>query len=1206
MKLGLMHIWLYRIIHAATHTTRKNLPESLSKTQSRNEESVSSFVHLHVHTEFSLLDGAIRINQLLSKTRNLGMDAVAITDHGNIFGAVQFSSQAKKVGIKPILGCEIYVAPGKRIERSPSPDGWPNAYHLILLVMNHEGYRNLSRLVTLGHLEGFYYHPRVDMDLLRECNAGLIALSACLKGHIPYLLNADRIKEAKQKAKELAAIFDKDRFYLEVQANMLPEQMRVNGMLKELARELSIPLVATNDCHYLNKKDAESHDALLCIQTGKSIDDPKRLKFSKDEFFFKSREEMEAALAGPDFVEALDHTADIAKRCQYHMEFGQYKYPHFQVPDNRPLNDILEEEARKGLQRRLAEARAEGPPGSQETIKEYEDRLEFELNIIKRMGFAGYFLIVADFIDYARRSDIPVGPGRGSAAGSLVAYCLNITNINPIKYGLLFERFLNPHRISMPDIDIDFCMNGRDEVIRYVSEKYGRENVSQIITFGTMKARAVIRDVGRVLGMPYGEVDRIAKLVPGGPNVSLQQAIKDEPELKKLEEGEENHRKLLKIARALEGISRHASTHASGVVISDRPLVDYLPLFKGTNDEVMTQFTMDQIEKLGLIKFDFLGLKTLTVIKQTLNLIEKTTGQRLDIEKIPLDDEATYQLCSEGKTTGVFQLESSGMKDLLRRLKPEVFEDMIALVALYRPGPLGSNMVEEFVSGKHGKTKINYILPQLEPILKETYGVILYQEQVMKIAQVLANYTLAEADELRKAIGKKKPEVMAKHRERFTEVAKENGVDSKTAKKLFMLIEKFGGYGFNKSHSAAYAMIAYQTAYLKAHYPVQFMAALLTQDMGNQDKTIKNIAECREMGIQILPPDLNKSQADFAVLDEGIRFGLAAVKNVGLKAVESVIEERNTGGPFKDLLDFCRRVDGSKVNRRVLEGLIQCGAFDFTVIERARLFASLDDVIRFCGSSHDQNQLNIFACLNGDDSPTPEFLAFPELGEWDEKEKLRREKESLGFYITGHPLDRYQAEVEHFATCTIQDLSNLSDRTAVKIAGVIENLKVKRTKRGEKMAVLSLEDPTGSVEVVVFPDAFNTYAAFLKGEEPLLITGTAEVDDNTAKIISQEISSLERVRENAIKRIEIKLPQEMISRVNLEEIKDILFRYPGESAILFRVGTGLGEEFLIAAHNRYKVSPCREMISEIETRIGRKVICSYGEKNSNYRHAERA
>ncbi|MBN2032439.1 MAG: DNA polymerase III subunit alpha, partial [Deltaproteobacteria bacterium] len=769
---------------------------------------MNPFVHLHVHTEYSLLDGAIRIEQLLDRASALDMDSVAVTDHGNIFGAVELFRKSANRGIKPILGCELYVAPGHRKERSSPGDGGPIAHHLVLLVMTQQGYVNLCRLVTLGHLEGFYYHPRVDMDLLREYNAGLIALSACLKGRIPYLIRVNRMEEAREQARNFSSIFDNNRFYIEIQANMLPEQQTLNRALKELSRDLSIPIVATNDCHYLRKDDAEAHDALLCIQTGKTIDDAKRLRFSNDQFYFKSREEMEDSLGGPEWQESLDNTFEIARRCEFHMEFGKYKYPVFQVPDHKNLEDLLADFSKKGLTKRLRQKEQEGTPLSVEQLREYRERLDYELSVISTMGFAGYFLIVADFIDYARRSDIPVGPGRGSAAGSLVAYCLNITNIDPIKYGLLFERFLNPHRISMPDIDIDFCMNGRDDVIRYVADKYGRDNVGQIITFGTMKARAVIRDVGRALNIPYGEVDRIAKMVPAGPNVSLEKAMEEEPELRKLEKGEPLQRKLLRIARSLEGLSRHASTHASGVVISDRPLVEYLPLFKGSNDEVMTQFTMDQIEKLGLIKFDFLGLKTLTVIKYALRLIEEKTGRKVDIDQIPLDDKAAYDLCCEGRTTGVFQLESSGMKDLLRRLRPEVFEDMIALVALYRPGPLGSNMVEEFIAGKHGKRKINFFVPQLEPILKETYGVILYQEQVMKIAQVLAKYSLAEADELRKAIGKKKQDVMESHRARFIEGATQNGTHAGTAEKLFVLIDKFGGYGFNKSHSAAYALIA--------------------------------------------------------------------------------------------------------------------------------------------------------------------------------------------------------------------------------------------------------------------------------------------------------------------------------------------------------------------------------------------------------------
>ncbi len=1147
----------------------------------------SPFIHLHIHTEYSLLDGAIRIDQMLNKSKEYRMDAVAITDHGNMFGAVDFYKQAEEAGIKPIIGCEVYMAPGDRRDKSPSTDGSPNAYHLILLVMNEEGYRNLSKLITLGHLEGFYYHPRIDMELLREYNGGLIALSACLKGIVPYYINSGRIETAREKAEELSSVFDNDRFYLEVQANGLPDQIEVNNALKEMSKDLSIPLVATNDCHYLNRGDAEAHDVLLCIQTGKTIDDEKRLKFSTNEFYFKSRSEMEQGLAG--FEDALDNTIQVARRCKYEMEFGQYKYPVFHVPEGQTLDDMLSHDAQTGLERRFSEKEQDEGPLTKEAVQEYRDRLDFELQVIHKMGFSGYFLIVADFIEHARSRDIPVGPGRGSVAGSLTAYCLNITNIDPIKYGLLFERFLNPQRISMPDIDIDFCINGRDEVIRYVADKYGRDNVGQIITFGTMKARAVIRDVGRTLNIPLGEVDRIAKLVPEGPGVSLERAIQEEPELKRLEEGEEQTKKLLTISRALEGLSRHASTHASGVVISDRPLVEYLPLFKGSRDEIMTQFTMDKIEQLGLIKFDFLGLKTLTVIKQALRLIEQTTGQKLIIDKIPLNDEATYHLVSEGKTTGVFQLESSGMKDLLRRLKPEVFEDIIALVALYRPGPLGSNMVDDFIKGKHGKVKINYFLPQLEPILKETYGVILYQEQVMKIAQVLSSYTLAEADELRVAIGKKKQEVMAKHKTRFVNGAKQNGVDSKTAEKLFALTEKFGGYGFNKSHSAAYAMIAYQTAYLKAHYPVQFMAALLTQDMGNQDKTIKNIAECKGMEIEILPPDVNESQADFSVVGGKIRFGLAAVKNVGLKAVESVIEERLKKGPFHDLANFCKRVEGAKVNRRVLEGLILCGAFDFTGTYRSRLFAALDDVLRFCGANHDPNQLNMFGSLSFNAGENGGLLELPDIDEWDEKDRLRKEKEALGFYITGHPLDRFGKEIKQFTTCSVDDLSGQKDKSTVKIAGIVEELKMKRTKRGDKMAILNIEDLTGSTEVVVFPDVFARTSPLLKCDDPLLIKGSAEIGDSSAKIIAQEIVTLDSIRQNAIKAIELQLSEEDISKQMLEDLKYIAYKYPGDCGLIFKVKMSHKKEVAISAHNRFNVLPCRELIAEIEDLIGNRI-----------------
>jgi len=1147
----------------------------------------SNFIHLHVHTEYSLLDGAIRIDKMLEKCRLLDMDAVAITDHGNMFGAVQFYDKATKAGINPIIGCELYVAPGDRRDRTPSPDGTPNAYHLVLLVMNDEGYKNLSKLVTLGHLEGFYYHPRVDMKLLREYNGGLIALSACLKGNVPYLINSGRIEPAREKAQELASIFDNDRFYLEIQANKLPQQTEVNTILKEFSLDLSIPLVATNDCHYLDQEEAESHDVLLCIQTGKTIDDEKRLRFSANEFYFKSFAEMQQAL--PDYTDAITNTVQVAQLCQYEMEFGHYRYPVFHVPENISLNELLTKNAEAGLKTRLEQKEDEEGPLSEEVIREYEERLSFELKIIQDMGFAGYFLIVADFIEYARSSDIPVGPGRGSAAGSLTAFCLRITNIDPIKYGLIFERFLNPQRISMPDIDIDFCINGRDEVIHYVAEKYGRDNVCQIVTFGRMKARAVIRDVGRALNIPLKEVDHIAKLVPEGPNVSLERAIQEERELKRLEEGEGPAKKLLRISRGLEGLARHASTHASGLVISDRPLVEYLPLFKLSKGEIMTQFTMDQIEKLGLIKFDFLGLKTLTVIKYSLKLIQETSGTSVDIDRIPLNDEATYQLCSEGRTTGVFQLESSGMKELLRSLRPAVFEDIVALVALYRPGPLGSNMVNDFINGKHGKIKTKYLLPQLESILKETYGVILYQEQVMKIAQILASYTLAEADELRKAIGKKKQKVMARHKARFIEGAAKNNVDPKTAKRLFTLIDKFGGYGFNKSHSAAYAMIAYQTAYLKAHYPVQFMAALLTQDMGNQDKTIKNIAECREMGIEILPPDINESQADFSVAGGKIRFGLAAVKNVGIKAVESVIEEKEKHGRFNDLVQFCERVDGSKVNRRVLEGLIQCGALDSTGTYRSRLFAALDDILKFCGAHHDPNQLSIFGALNLGNGAPGSLFELPDIDEWDEKVRLKREKEALGFYITGHPLTRFVTEIKRSATCVVQDLPGQKDKSQVKVAGVVGNLKIKRTKRGDKMAILGLEDLTGSIDVVLFPDVFNRCSHLLKSDKPLLISGSVEISESTAKIITKEIVTLDSIRQKTIKTIELKLDERAISKELLEHIQDIIFKYPGECNLIFKVHTSHGKEWVISAHNRFNVLPCHELIEEIENATGTKV-----------------
>ncbi|MEA3360249.1 MAG: DNA polymerase III subunit alpha [Thermodesulfobacteriota bacterium] len=1158
-----------------------------TKNQSIDKQQ-RPFVHLHVHTEYSLLDGAIRINKMLEKASSLNMGSVAVTDHGNMFGSIEFHSKAKDAGIKPILGCETYVAPHSRKDKSPSRDGQPNAYHLVLLVMNETGYRNLSKLVTLGNLEGFYYHPRIDMEILREYNEGLIALSACLKGHIPFNLMTGRVEEAKEKARELSSIFDHDRFYLEVMANKMTKQIAVNRSLKEMAREFSLPLVATNDCHYLNQEDAEAHDTLLCIQTGKNVNDPNRLKFSNEEFYFKTGNQMAADL--DEFPEALDNTIDIAKRCNYEMSFGHYSYPVFQASDGSiSVEEMFEKEAEEGLKKRLDRKEALEGLLSTELKAEYQKRLNYELQVIKDMGFPGYFLIVADFIDYARQSNIPVGPGRGSAAGSLVAYALKITDIDPIKYGLLFERFLNPGRISMPDIDIDFCIKNRDRVIDYVSEKYGREDVSQIITFGKMKARAVIRDVARSLGVSYTEADRVAKLIPEGINITLDEAIDAEPRLKAMTEGTEEEKRLLRISKSLEGLTRHASTHASGIVISDRPLVEYLPLFKGPNGEVMTQYTMDQVAKLGLIKFDFLGLKTLTVIQGTINLIKETTGEIANLDEIGTEDEKTFKLISKGKTTGVFQLESSGMKEILRSLKPNVFEDIVATVALYRPGPLGSNMVNDFIKRKHGEVEITYLLPQLEGILKETYGVIVYQEQVMRIAQVLANYSLGEADLLRKAISKKQPEDMVRQKKRFIEGADENNIDLKKAGRVYELIEKFGGYGFNKSHSVAYAMIAYWTAYLKAHYPVQFMAALLTEDMGNQDKTIKNIAECKEMGISILPPDINESQADFSVAEESIRFGLAAVKNVGLKAVEEIAHEREENGSFESLLSFCKRLDKSKVNKRVLEGLIQCGAFDFEGVFRSRLFASLGDILASAGINENPNQLNIFDLIpSKQEIVRKEFL---EIAEWEEGDKLRREKESLGFYITGHPLDKFEEEIRQFATTTSQELIKVKeDKKTVKFACLVNSIKIKMTRRKEKMALIVAEDKKGFVEATVFPDVFARCAPLLNDDRPLLITGETEVGENQVKIICQNIVSLEAAKQKTIKSILIPVSKERLSHSNLMKLRDLIFRHPGECRLKFRINIDQDNSTTVIAHNRYNVMPEENLLQEMSSLVGDKLM----------------
>src|SRR3990167_4600491 len=903
----------------------------------------SNFIHLHLHTQYSLLDGAIRHDDLFSLAREYKMSALAMTDHGNMFGAIEFYEKAQHYGIKPIIGCEVYVAPESRFDKGRDSGTTEASFHLILLVKNIKGYKNLCRLVTSAYLEGFYYRPRVDKELIRANNEGLIALSSCLHGEVPYLLNSGNKEKALKVAEEYKAIFDNNRFFLELQDNKLPEQKRVNEGLLEISKRLNIPLVATNDCHYLRREEAKAHDMLLCIQTGKTVNTADRLKFKTDEFYFKSPQEMEASFSA--YPEAVRNTIEIAERCNLELKLKEYHLPVFPAPDGEDVGTFFENQARHGLEERLRRMNEKGEDVGDQRWHYYE-RLEKELKVIKAMGFSGYFLIVGDFINFAKKRNIPVGPGRGSAAGSLVAYALGITNLDPIKHNLLFERFLNPDRISLPDIDIDFCIEGRDDVIKYVSEKYGKDNVSQIITFGQMKAKAVIRDVGRAMDMPYSDVDKISKLVPNVLNITIEDAVKQEVRLKELIDKDARVRDLIDVAKTLEGLPRHASTHAAGVVISNKPLIEYLPLYKGPKEEVVTtQYPMKDVEKIGLVKFDFLGLKTLTVIDKVVKLLKSNKNIELDIDNLILDDAETYKLLSSGDTDGIFQLESSGIKELLRKLKPETFEDVMSVVALYRPGPLQSGMVDDFIKRKHGKAPIKYELPQLKDILANTYGVIVYQEQVMEIAKVLAGFSPGDADVLRKAMGKKLPEEMVIQRERFIEGAKKNKAEQKKAEKIFDLMANFAGYGFNKSHSAAYALIAYQTAYLKAHYPVEFMAATLTSEMADTDKVIKYIGECRNMAIEILPPDLNESRKNFTVIGNKIRFGLAAVKNVGEAAIDVILNTRETEGQFTSILDFCTRVDLRKVNRRVIESLIKCGAFDFTGGKRSQLRAPFKKIM---------------------------------------------------------------------------------------------------------------------------------------------------------------------------------------------------------------------------------------------------------------------
>ena len=1146
-----------------------------------------SFVHLHLHTEFSLLDGAIKIDKLIEKARENKMPALAITDHGNMFGAIEFYLKVRKAGMKPILGCEIYVAPESRFDKTKARKSKEASFHLLLLCQNLTGYKNLCSLVSSAYREGFYYRPRVDWELLREKNDGLIASTACLGGEIPDLILNNQPDLARRRALEMAEVFDNDRFFLEIQRNFLPEQDIVNKELIKISGELGLPLIATNDCHYLDRKDAYAHEVLLCIQTGKTMEDPDRMRFQNDEFFFKTPAEMRELFA--DVPEALENSLRIAERCELEIPLGSYHFPQYEKPADKTLDLILQEQARQGLEERLEEIRLVRPDFSDDDKKEYKERLEEELVCITQMGFPGYFLIVADFINWAKDHGIPVGPGRGSAAGSLVAYSLRITDIDPIRYQLLFERFLNPERVSMPDIDVDFCIHGREDVIHYVQEKYGKANVAQIITFGTMAARGVIRDVGRALDMPYGEVDRIAKLIPSILNIQLEKALKQETRLREMIDNDPRVKKLFEVALALEGLTRHASTHAAGVVVTPVPLEEFLPLYTDPKSGAqVTQYPMSNVEKIGLVKFDFLGLKTLTVISNAIRLIREGKSPDFDLRLIPDDDQATFRLLSAGETTGVFQLESSGMKELLVKLKPNCFEDIIALVALYRPGPLGSGMVEDFIQRKHGRKKITYDFPQLEPVLKDTYGVILYQEQVMLVSQILANYSLGGADILRRAMGKKKLDVMAQEREKFLKGAAGNKLDPKKAESVFNLMEKFAEYGFNKSHSAAYALIAYQTAYLKAHYPVEFMAALLTEDMECTDKIIKNISELRSMGIQVLPPDINQSSSTFTVHENSIRFGLGAVKGVGLAALDSIVDVRREK-PFESLYDFCERADSRKVNKKVIEALIKCGAFDSLPGHRAQELAALEhamEVGQKIQREREQGQESLFETAEIISNNGHGYQQLPALEEWPEKIRLGFEKEALGFYITGHPMARFESAVKRFATCDAAGLAERNDREEVVVCGIVAAIKELNTKKGERMAFVSLEDLSGFVEVVVFPEVYKAGFEELHGEEPLLVRGTLDVGEENRKLIASKIAGLADYQLRQTQRVHFRLSAPTLDEQILNHLHGIVRDHPGDCEAMIHVVIPNRSEAVIRLPKNLNVAACDAILKDTEKLFG--------------------
>ena len=1136
------------------------------------------FIHLHNHSHYSILDGAMTIDKMIEKAKELDMPGIALTDHGNMFGAIEFYQKCKKAGIKPIIGQEFYVAPGSRFKKEFVKDsGEEKSYHLILLAKNVQGYKNLMKLSSIGFLDGFYYKPRIDMESLEKYSEGLICSSACIAGEIQVNILKGKNKEAREVALRLKNIFPENHFYLEMQDHGLQQQKIVNAEFDKMSKELDIPLIVTNDAHYASREDAYSHEVLLCIQTGKTMQDEKRMKFGSDNFYLKSEKEMLELFA--DYPDAIYNTYKIYEMIDVELELDHPVLPNFEVPEGFNLETYLRHLVLEGAKRNYGENYG----------VEVQERIDYELKVIINMGFPGYFLIVWDFINHARKMKIPVGPGRGSAAGSIVSYCLDITALDPLKYNLLFERFLNPDRNEMPDMDLDFCANRREEVIEYVRNKYGHDKVSQIITFNTMAAKGVLKDVARALDIPYSRANEVSKAIEQSTLKEELEKSKDFQEIYKEESGKE----WIDIALRLEGLARSAGKHAAGVVISPEPLTEYVPLYKDTKDGGITsQYEKNTLEAAGLVKMDFLGLQNLTIIDMCLKLIEKNRGEVIDINKLPLDDELTYKLLQDADTKGVFQLESSGMQGILRRLKPTVFEDIIAIVALYRPGPLGSGMTEDFVQRKQDPSLVAYPHEKLEPVLNDTLGVIVYQEQVMLISQILGGFTLPEADKLRKAMGKKKMDIIDALEEKFLNGAKERNFDVKLAQNLYNSIKKFGEYGFNKSHSAAYALVTYQTAYLKSHYPVEYMTALLSAQPDKTENVVLYVNDCKDMGIKIFPPSINHSEFNFSIEGEFIRYGLGAIKGIGEKAIESIISERDKDGEYKSVKDYLERVDMAAVNKGALEALIKSGSFESLEKNRASLFISVEMMVESAKRLQQDKKTGQGNLFGGESSNEEDHIfQLHNVEDWIDSEKLSNEKDVVGLYLSGHPLERYEKEIKSISSTLLSTLKDKDKDKEFSIVGIIGNLEIRVSqKSGKKFATGLFEDLTGAVEILFFPRTFSKFEELLSSSEPVVVTGKVEVEgDRAKKIFANDVKPLRDVRRGAVSALHIQVNPSAVDEKILNEIKQIMEKYKGGCPVFFHINLK-DDPKIIRAHTSFNITPSENLVFDLANYLGEDAI----------------